>query len=136
MIFLNEKDIALDPVKWDGKITNTHTEKELVMELITPCDAPIGPWEIIIETYFAAEKATYTYDGDFWLLFNPWMKMDLTYMEEKPMLDEYILSDVGKVWVGPIGSTRGREWVYGQFDKSVLPACIMMLDRANLIHQK
>ena len=53
-------------------------------------------------------------------------------MEEKRLLDEYVLSDVGKVWVGPYRSSRGREWVFGQFDAVVLPACMLVLSRSRV----
>jgi len=46
-------------------------------------------------------------------------------MPEEDLLDEYVLNDVGKIWVGAYGSCRGRQWVFGQFDKYVLPACIL-----------
>ncbi|KAF9803580.1 hypothetical protein SFRURICE_008735 [Spodoptera frugiperda] len=57
---------------------------------------------------------------------------DQTYMEEKTLLQEYALNDVGKVWVGPVKTTRGKPWLFGQFDAVVLPACMFMLDRAEL----
>lgn len=78
----------------------------------------------------------FSFDNDVWLLFNPWSKFDLVFMPEENLLGEYILSDVGKIWVGPHGQTRGREWVFGQFDSCILPACVLMLDRAGVIHEK
>lgn len=53
-------------------------------------------------------------------------------MPDKRQLDEYILTDVGKVWVGPLGSSRGREWVFGQFDACVLPAAMFMFHKSGL----
>lgn len=53
-------------------------------------------------------------------------------MEEERLLDEYVLNDVGKIWIGNLGSERGREWIFGQFDKSILPACQLLIDRAGL----
>lgn len=53
-------------------------------------------------------------------------------MEDEQLLDEYVLNDVGKIWVGPWGSSRGREWVFGQFDASVLPACQLLLERSGI----
>lgn len=53
-------------------------------------------------------------------------------MPQERLLDEYILTDVGKIWVGPYGSSRGREWVYGQFDACVLPAIMLMFERSEL----
>lgn len=57
---------------------------------------------------------------------------DLVFMEDEQLLDEYILNDVGKIWVGPWGSSRGREWVFGQFDACVLPACQLLLERSGI----
>jgi len=57
---------------------------------------------------------------------------DLVYLEDEQLLDEYILNDVGKIWVGPWGSSRGREWVFGQFDACVLPACQLLLERSGI----
>lgn len=53
-------------------------------------------------------------------------------MPENRLLDEYVLNDVGKVWVGPWGSSKGREWVFGQFDACVLPAAMLMFERSDL----
>lgn len=53
-------------------------------------------------------------------------------MPDEKLLDEYVLNDVGKVWVGPMKTVKGREWVFGQFDEVVLPATMLLLDRAHL----
>lgn len=57
---------------------------------------------------------------------------DSVHMPEERLLDEYVLTDVGKIWVGPYGSSRGREWVFGQFDACVLPAAMLIFERAQL----
>lgn len=132
---IDEKSKTLDATKWGGYLTGSD-DKTITMKFISPMDAPIGPWDVQVECGMnnTSDKTTFVYESDFWLLFNPWLKEDLVCMPETSLLDEYILSDVGKVWVGPFGSTRGREWVYGQFDQCVLPAAMLMLDRANLPH--
>ncbi|KOB68589.1 Hemocyte protein-glutamine gamma-glutamyltransferase [Operophtera brumata] len=40
-----------------------------------------------------------------------------------------------EIWVGPIKTTRGKPWAYGQFDAVVLPACMYMLDRGEMPFQ-
>ncbi|RVE44370.1 hypothetical protein evm_010991 [Chilo suppressalis] len=70
-------------------------------------------------------------------LFQTTKPNDQTYMEDCTLLQEYVLNDVGKVWVGPIKTTRGKPWFYGQFDGIVLPACMFMLERAGIpCHQR
>jgi transglutaminase 1 len=53
-------------------------------------------------------------------------------MSDERLLDEYVLNDVGKIWVGPHGSCRGREWIFGQFDAVVLPAVDLMMSRSGV----
>ena len=57
---------------------------------------------------------------------------DQVHMSDERLLDEYVLNDVGKIWVGPHGSSRGREWIFGQFDAVVLPAVDLMMSRSNV----
>lgn len=51
-------------------------------------------------------------------------------MKDETYLDEYVLNDIGKIWIGNLGSERGREWIFGQFDACVLPACELLLKRS------
>lgn len=57
---------------------------------------------------------------------------DVTFMKETELLNEWILEEVGKIWVGPHTSTKGRHWVYGQFDDSVLPLIMILLEKSGL----
>ena len=47
-------------------------------------------------------------------------------------MDEYVLNDVGKVYTGSYKQPIGRDWAFGQFEESVLPAAIYILDRSQL----
>ena len=53
-------------------------------------------------------------------------------MPKEENLEEYILNDTGKVWVGTHRRIRSRPWVFGQFEDSVLPAALYVLDRSSL----
>lgn len=57
-------------------------------------------------------------------------------MPEERLLEEYVLTDVGKIWVGPLGTSKGREWVFGQFDACVLPAVMVMFEKSGLPHER
>lgn len=65
-------------------------------------------------------------------LYNLCILGDLVCMPDQDLLDEYVLNDVGKIWVGPWGSCKGKEWVFGQFDACVLPAIMLMFERSGL----
>lgn len=96
---------------------------------MTPNSTPIGPWSLDV---VLNNRDQVSYESDLWILFNPWNKDDLVHMPETHLLEEYILTDVGKIWFGDGVNNRGRPWVFGQFDDCILPACMLMLDRANL----
>jgi len=43
--------------------------------------------------------------------------------------DEYLLSDVGKIYIGSQHTIQGRPWVYGHTRDTVLPAVVHILDK-------
>ena len=57
---------------------------------------------------------------------------DDVFLEPKSHQDEYVLSDVGKVYQGSYKEPIGRDWAFGQFEDSVLPAAVYLLDRSTL----
>ena len=118
---------------WTAKLIAIQ-DNTLSFEVSTPVTLPVGVWALQVVTRLknSPERAVYDFDQDIYILFNPWNPDDQTYMEDCSLLQEYVLNDVGKVWVGPIKTTRGKPWSYGQFDAVVLPACMFMLDRADI----
>ena len=48
-------------------------------------------------------------------------------------IKEYISNDVGKIWVGTYESFDSLSWIYGQFDKDVLPSICVLLERSDLM---
>lgn len=124
-----------DKTSWDVRIKGCDGEV-LTLELQSPVNAPVGVWNLRVETSLvssqSADVKSYDYLENIFLLFNPWNKDDTVYMAEERLLDEYVLNDVGKVWVGPMKTCKGREWVFGQFDEVVLPATMLLLERAHL----
>ncbi|XP_026283813.2 hemocyte protein-glutamine gamma-glutamyltransferase-like [Frankliniella occidentalis] len=131
--------------KWESRITAMDVNT-ITVEVRSPADAPVGEWQVIVETIDGAALGApdagpayafpYQHPVPVSLLFNPWEKHDSVYMEETALLDEFVLNDVGKVWVGPMGFTKGREWVFGQFDERVLPAALMVLERTGIPHSE
>ncbi|XP_018323650.1 hemocyte protein-glutamine gamma-glutamyltransferase-like [Agrilus planipennis] len=134
--------VTVDPTKKyadTGKLWNVGLlalmENTLTVEIYSPPDCPVGIWSLKVETNTQKSSEPdkiQNYENDLYLLFNPWNCDDLVCMPEKRLLDEYILTDVGKIWVGPYGSSRGREWVFGQFDACILPAAMLMFERSGL----
>ncbi|KAJ0174303.1 hypothetical protein K1T71_010449 [Dendrolimus kikuchii] len=127
------RDAVPDKHGWSAKLNDVQ-ENTLSFEISTPVTSPVGNWALRVVTRIKNSQArqVYDFDQDIFILFNPWNPDDQTYMEDTSLLQEYVLNDVGKVWVGPIKTTRGKAWSYGQFDAVVLPACMFMLDKAEI----
>ncbi|XP_046746548.1 hemocyte protein-glutamine gamma-glutamyltransferase-like [Diprion similis] len=123
----------------DSKVWKMHPidlkSENITIEIESPANIPVGVWKVKIHTAVSGdEKTTNTYDSDrdIYFLFNPWVKEDLVYMEDQKLLEEYVMSDIGKIWVGTEKHHSGRGWVFGQFDACVLPACELMLERSGI----
>ncbi|XP_045502285.1 hemocyte protein-glutamine gamma-glutamyltransferase-like [Colias croceus] len=132
-----KRDAVTDKYSWTAKLLSVQEDNTLSFEISTPVTLPVGCWSlrVVTRTKSSQSREVYDFDQDIYFLFNPWNPDDQTFMEDTSLLQEYVLNDVGKVWVGPIKSTRGKPWLYGQFDAAVLPACMLMLDRAEVPFQ-
>ncbi|XP_059479361.1 hemocyte protein-glutamine gamma-glutamyltransferase-like [Neocloeon triangulifer] len=123
--------------RWYGRLQSS-SETETKLEVRAAADAPVGVWSLTVETGVkedpTAAPKVFAHNEHIYLLFNPWVKDDATFMENKSLLDEYVLTDVGKIWMGSRDQHHGRQWVFGQFDKAVLPAAMYVLEKTNLDH--
>ncbi|XP_068992552.1 hemocyte protein-glutamine gamma-glutamyltransferase-like [Neodiprion pinetum] len=119
---------------WQVRVTDMRSEN-VSLEVQSPADSPVGVWKMRIDTTVSGvEKTVNTYevDSDIYLLFNPWVKDDLVYMDDEKLLEEYVMNDTGKIWLGTEKQHSGRGWVFGQFEDCVLPACELMLKRSEI----
>ncbi|KAK4873340.1 hypothetical protein RN001_015369 [Aquatica leii] len=121
---------SADRKQWYAGLKSVERDTATI-EVLASVTCPVGNWKLQVETgtISSNEKRIFDYSSEIYILFNPWCCEDLVFMPEERNLDEYVLTDVGKIWVGPYGSSRGREWVFGQFDKSVLPAAMLMFQK-------
>ncbi|KAE8742256.1 hypothetical protein FOCC_FOCC012185 [Frankliniella occidentalis] len=107
--------------KWESRITAMDVNT-ITVEVRSPADAPVGEWQVIVETIDGAALGA------------PDAGPAYAFPYQHPV--PFVLNDVGKVWVGPMGFTKGREWVFGQFDERVLPAALMVLERTGIPHSE
>nr|QVD39275.1 Hemocyte protein-glutamine gamma-glutamyltransferase [Schistocerca gregaria] len=124
----------LAALEWDVALHAGHdatAEPLLKLQVEAAADCPVGKWKLEVKTRLrgdtTGQAGYFSHPQDIYILFNPWSKKDQVYMENERYLDEYVLNDVGKIWIGPWGSSRGREWVFGQFDSCVLPSALQAL---------
>ncbi|KAJ9586417.1 hypothetical protein L9F63_019932, partial [Diploptera punctata] len=124
-----------DDQMWHARMQGS-TDQDITVEIYSPPDIPVGKWKLEVHTKpqgtAGVISSQYEYPEPIYLLFNPWVETDQVYMKDERLLDEYVLNDVGKIWVGPNSSSKGREWVFGQFDAVVLPAIDLMLERTSV----
>ena len=52
------------------------------------------------------------------------------HLPNEAALAEYIENDVGIIYKGAHKQPSGRQWIFGQFDSVVLPACCHILDKS------
>jgi transglutaminase 1 len=57
---------------------------------------------------------------------------DAVFLADERLRKEYVLNDIGKIYIGNYKNHSGRRWVYGQYDDAVLPACMTLLERSRL----
>ncbi|XP_042874695.1 hemocyte protein-glutamine gamma-glutamyltransferase-like [Penaeus japonicus] len=121
--------------EWDVRVDGQNGKK-ITFEVQIPTDAPVGIWNPAIEVSRrnAPSTARHVHRSDMhiYILFNPWNKHDETYMSDDEKREEYVLADVGKIWVGNYPFPHGRPWVFGQFDDAVLPASVLLLERSGI----
>ncbi|KAI9513928.1 hypothetical protein NQZ68_038330 [Dissostichus eleginoides] len=71
-------------------------------------------------------------EGGGYLLFNTWCPEDAVFLPNEAERQEYVLSDYGTIYQGSVGAVSHRDWVYGQFERGVLDACISLLDASRM----
>ena len=107
----------------------------LTISVMIPVDAPIGMWEASIETSYEAERWStkkQVIDLPLYILFNPFISTDPTYMPNQAERQEYMMEEVGKIYGGTSNATKGRPWVFGQFGATVLSAACHVLESGTL----
>lgn len=119
--------------KWDSKLSKVDG-KQLYVQIDFPYNAAIGVWQFKISTKLAATKNlnTYIITEYIYIIFNAWNSNDDVYMGREDARQEYVLNEVGKIYIGSYSRPCGRKWTYGQFHESILPAVMYLLDKTRL----
>ena len=120
--------------EWEA-VTDGRQAGKLSISVWVPVGAAVGMWEGTIETWHG-DKAWITkkhvLELPVYVLFNPFNPKDSTYMQDPAMRQEYLMEDMGKIYAGSPNAVRGRPWVFGQFESTMLPAACHLLDIARI----
>ncbi|XP_055925322.1 hemocyte protein-glutamine gamma-glutamyltransferase-like [Argiope bruennichi] len=131
----NQSAFTREKAMWDIR-THQHEGALITLDIQVAGTAPVGVWKMKIYSYvpgnMSIEPAVFEIPQNVYILFNPWSKEDTVFLDREDARREYVLNDVGKIFVGTQKEPRGRRWIYGQFADSVLPAAMLMLNHSKL----
>ncbi|XP_078270010.1 coagulation factor XIII A chain-like [Rhinoraja longicauda] len=119
--------------RWGAKVLSNHGNM-LSVSVMSPPDCIVGRFRFYVAVLTshgirrtARDKAT-----DIYFIFNPWCEEDAVYLSEESQRHEYVLNDDGCIYYGTSTDVISRSWIFGQFERNVLNACIYVLDRARM----
>ncbi|XP_045106516.1 hemocyte protein-glutamine gamma-glutamyltransferase-like [Portunus trituberculatus] len=132
VVMVNSDKLTRTKDEWDCRIDPGTRGKDLVVQVYIPVGACVGIYHLEVLTGLHNSSDTgmnnYLDETDCYILFNPWCKDDVVYMDDEQKREEYVMNDKGKVWVGSYKRSRGRPWAFGQFDDVVLPLAVYLLE--------
>ncbi|NXX20584.1 TGM4 glutamyltransferase, partial [Podargus strigoides] len=102
---------------------------ECLLSVTSSPRAPVGIYTLNVKTGTNIYKPE---DNAVYLLFNPWCKDDIVFLDNEAQKNEYVLNDTGYIYVGSAYSIYSRPWNFGQFEEFVLEACMYLLDKSEL----
>ena len=136
-LFTLTKSPALSTKSWGFKVTSI--ERECVAITVMPAvTSPVGIYKLMVESScrntdtLTTHTTKYSSSEGMYVLFNAWCKEDPVYMEDEEAKGEYVLNDVGLIWVGTHRDYEPIPWNYGQYEMCVLECVVFLFARANL----
>ncbi|XP_045927854.1 coagulation factor XIII A chain-like [Micropterus dolomieu] len=114
---------------WSGRIVEN--KGSLLMLGVTPTpNAIVGRFRtyVTIVTDSGLQRTRTDENTDLYLLFNAWCPEDAVFLGNDAERNEYVLNDNGVIFQGIAEAPTSRNWMYGQFERGVLDACIYILD--------
>ncbi|OWF50856.1 Hemocyte protein-glutamine gamma-glutamyltransferase [Mizuhopecten yessoensis] len=130
-IILSKEDL---PGKW-GAAIKEKKGNTVKLKIFTPPTCYVGKWCFQVRAFSKSPKPdqtsvckVYAHSQLIYMLFNPWCKDDQVYLHDDGLLDEYVLNDTGKIFVGVAKSIGVRPWNFAQFEDPVLDCVLSILD--------
>uniref|UniRef100_A0A3Q3KL79 Transglutaminase-like domain-containing protein n=1 Tax=Monopterus albus TaxID=43700 RepID=A0A3Q3KL79_MONAL len=111
------------------------TQGQMLVLGITPtANAIVGKFRIYVAILSGTGMQRTKRDPttDLYLLFNAWCPEDAVFLPDEDQRREYVLNDSGVIFQGSVDKVTQRTWAYGQFERSILDACIYILDMSRM----
>uniref|UniRef100_A0A8C9XDS1 Coagulation factor XIII A chain-like n=1 Tax=Sander lucioperca TaxID=283035 RepID=A0A8C9XDS1_SANLU len=118
---------------WSGQIVESQGATVTLGITPTP-DAIVGRFRTNVAIVMATGMQRTNRDAatDVYVLFNAWCKDDAVFLPNEAERNEYVLNDHGVMYQGSFDAVTTCDWVYGQFERGVLDACIYILDASKM----
>ncbi|RWS27608.1 hemocyte protein-glutamine gamma-glutamyltransferase-like protein [Leptotrombidium deliense] len=133
----SKREFTKEKSKWDARMHEIDGNT-ITIQVHIPANVGVGIWKLRVSTKQQGSRNIKSFDvrEKIYVLFNPWCKEDAVYMANEEWRREYILNDVGKLYIGSHSKPKGRKWIYGQFTEAVLPAVMFMMDKTKLNYEQ
>uniref|UniRef100_A0A182NEW6 protein-glutamine gamma-glutamyltransferase n=1 Tax=Anopheles dirus TaxID=7168 RepID=A0A182NEW6_9DIPT len=111
-----------------GAMEKPSGDVELVLTITTPSYAPLARWKLEFHCRLDTTdaKSFMKSPGLVYVLYNPWCKDDIVYLEDDAARSEYVLNDSTMIWKTAPAVVR-KAWYLGQFEKHVLDCALFIL---------
>ncbi|XP_077952530.1 coagulation factor XIII A chain-like [Gasterosteus aculeatus] len=126
------------PGSWAGRILDQQGPS-VVLGVTATARAIVGKFRTYVAVVVGGgmKRTKRNPETDMYLLFNAWCPEDPVYLFNAGERGEYVLNDYGVIYQGSAGAVVHREWIYGQFERGILDACISILDASRMpIHDR
>ncbi|XP_033989112.1 LOW QUALITY PROTEIN: coagulation factor XIII A chain-like [Trematomus bernacchii] len=120
--------------RWQGQVLEAQGGGALMIGITPAADAIVGKYRMYVAVShgWGMQRTRRDATTDLYMLFNAWCTEDAVFLSNEAERQEYVLADYGTIYQGSVGSVGHRDWVYGQFERGVLDACIFLLDSSRM----
>ncbi|XP_056593618.1 coagulation factor XIII A chain-like [Triplophysa dalaica] len=120
-------------VSWKCRVVNIEG-RDVTVGITPDPNCIVGRFRIfmVVVSDVGKQRTPRNPDNDVYVLFNPWDSADQVYIKKEEERQEYVLNDVGVIFIGDFNEVSSRSWNFGQFEQGILDACLLILDSAKV----
>lgn len=109
------REFTKDSSRWDAR-THRVDGNVITVQVHVPAHVAVGVWRLRVSTKQQGSRVIKSLDARerIYILFNAWCKEDPVYLDNEERRREYVLNDIGKIYIGSHSKPKGRKWIYGQ----------------------